>query len=287
MKRIALLSLLLLALMSLSAQQFYGCRTVDGWAETPMLRKLITLSESDISNGIISIEIYSFGYHEVYVNGVKVGDKVLQPAVSQLNKHLLSVTYELSPYLHEGENELLLWLGQGWGRVYGTPAAVSARVVHKYNAQWKKITETDTSWEASLSGYSYTGSWQPLQFGGERFDANKKPDWRPATRFKTTDVRVSIQEFEGNRILDTLSPVSIERQDDHLLLLDFGRVVTGWFQADFQPLSAGTEVTMEYLDHLQAVPPHTESDIYIARGSDRENFTNRFHAVHIHLMVTE
>lgn len=277
MKHIALLSLLLLALMSLSAQQFYGCRTDDGWAETPMLRKTITLSESDISNGRISIDIHSFGYHEVYVNGVKVGDKVLQPAVSQLNKHLLSVKYELSPYLHEGENELLLWLGQGWGRVYGTPAAVSARVVHKYNALWKSITDTDTTWEASPSGYSYTGSWQPLQFGGERFDARMKPDWRPASRYEVTDVRISPQEFAGNRILDTLSPVSIERQDDHSLLLDFGRVVTGWFQADFQPLRSGSEVTIEYLDHLQAVPPHTESDIYVARGSGEEHFTNRFH----------
>ena len=38
----------------------------------------------------------------------------LPPAVSQLNKRSLMVTYDVSSYLKEGENDLLIWLGQGW-----------------------------------------------------------------------------------------------------------------------------------------------------------------------------
>ena len=177
----------------------------------------------------------------------------------------------------------MLWLGQGWGRVYGTPAAVSV-----WGYSEKKVEgvskelgfhffSIDSTWETSPSGYSYTGSWQPLQFGGERFDARVQPEWRPATRFEPKEMTVTTQKFKGNRILDTLAPASVEHLDNHSLLLDFGRVVTGWFQANFPSLAAGTEVTMEYLDHREAVPPHTESDIYVARGSGEERFTNRFH----------
>ena len=252
MKRIALLCLLLLSVLSLSSQQlyeFYGCRTDNGWAETPMLRKTINLSKKDLTNGLIFIEVISLGYHEVYVNGIKVGEQVLQPAVSQLDKRSLGVTYSITQFLHKGENEIMLWLGQGWGRVYGTPAVVSAWAYsEKENGVSKALAwpifSIDSTWEASPSGYSYTGSWQPLQFGGERFDARVQPDWRPATRFEAKKMTVTTQKFKGNRILDTLAPVSVEHLDNHSLLLDFGRVVTGWFQANFPSLAAGTEVTM-------------------------------------------
>ena len=286
MKRITLFCLLLLlSVLSLSAQKlyrFYGCKTDDGWAETPMLRKTVAFSQNDLSCDRIMMHVTSLGYHELYVNGAKVGECVLQPAVSQLNKRSLEVRYDITSYLHNGENEILLWLGQGWGRVYGTPAAVSAwGYSEKENGVSKELGfhffRIDSTWETSPSGYSYTGSWQPLQFGGERFDARVQPEWRPATRFEPKEMTVTTQKFKGNRILDTLAPMSVEHFDNHSLLLDFGRVVTGWFQADFPALPAGTEVTMEYLDHREAVPSHTESDLYVARGSGEERFSNRFH----------
>ncbi len=271
----------MLFLLPTHAQQYIGCRTADGWAETPLLRKTIQVSKAELGRGTFLIEVNSLGYHEVYVNGQKVGDRVLQPAVSQLDKRSLKLSYNLTSYLHKGENEILLWLGQGWGRIYGTPAVVKAEIVRKEGDEECMVAEslcqTDNTWAASPSGYRYTGSWQPLQFGGEQYDAQVEPDWRPATPFEATGITVSWQEFEGNRIIDTLAPATIQRMDDGSLLLDFGRALTGWFQALFPSMPAGSEVTMEYLDHLQAMPPHTEMDRYIARGSGEERFTNRFH----------
>ena len=282
------MSVILLATFSAHAQQYIGCRTADGngWEETPMFRKTIRFSKKEIHSTDIFLRIRSLGYHEVYVNGVKVGDCVLQPAVSQLNKWALVNYYEITDYLHEGDNELLLCIGQGWGRVYGTPAAVAAQVYwEEYRIRNGRIVRktsktraaTDTTWQASPSGYQYTGNWQPLQFGGERFDARVQAEWRSASHFETSDIFDHSQHFRGNRIIDTLAPVSVTRTDDSTLLLDFGRVLTGWFQADFQPLPSGREVTMEYLDHLHATPPHTESDYYVSDGSGNDHFTNRFH----------
>ena len=170
-RKTAVLLVLAFAFLPAAAQDFVGCRMGDGWAETPMLRKKIILTEEPSYYGSVYLDVASIGYHEVYVNGMKVGDFVMQPAVSQLDVMALEVQYRIRKYLKKGENELLLWIGQGWGRVYGQTAAASAKVWWSNTREIGDFAETDTSWEASPSGYSYTGSWQPMQFGGERYDA--------------------------------------------------------------------------------------------------------------------
>ncbi len=288
MKRLKLLIVLLLLPVPLFAQQFIGCRTASGWAETPMLRTTFEVERADLvpvagHNVSFSLRVASLGYHEVYLNGTRVGDWVLQPAVSQLDRRALEVVYDITNLVREGDNELTLWLGQGWGRIYGTPAVARA-VVERTVSDGEcgliyTLAGTDSAWEASPSPYSYTGSWQPLQFGGERYDARVKESWRPASVYEAEGIAVSQQEFRGNRNVGGLLPQSVDTLQDGTLLFDFGRVVTGWFQLDCLPVPEGDSITMEYLDHPDAKPPHTETDIYVSDGSgdDDIHFTNRFH----------
>ena len=131
-----------------------------------------------------------------------------------------------------------------------------------------RITFSDSTWQASPSPYSYTGSWQPLQFGGERYDARVKETWRPATIWDTgCQPEITSQYFEGNRIVGGLQPQSVDTLPD--LLLDFGRVVAGRLQLDCLPIPEGDTITMEHLDHPDAKPPHTETDIHVSDGSGR------------------
>lgn len=286
LKRQTLLALLLLlSATNIQAQEFIGCRTERGWAETPMLRTTFHVDAGDLTETAFrscyyGLVVTSLGYHEVYVNGTKVGDYVMQPAVSQLDKRALWVEYDITPYLHEGNNELLLWIGQGWGRIYGTPAAVQATVRKSVSdgecGLIYEILKTDSTWEASPSPYSYTGNWQPMQFGGERYDARVREHWRPAAVYDAKDIIVSRQEFKGNRIVGTLLPQRVDTLTDGSILIDFGRVVTGWFDIVFEKVPFGQEVTMEYLDHREARPPFTETDTYIG-GGGIDHFTNRFH----------
>ena len=297
MRRIVAITLLLLWAVSLSAQEFIGCRTDSGWAETPMLRTTFwvdagDLAPSDFRSCSFGFVVTSLGYHEVYVNDTKVGDYVLQPAVSQLDKRAMEVTYDITNLIHEGENEIMLWIGQGWGRIYGTPAAARATVEKNVSdgecGLIEAVLVTDSTWEASPSPYSYTGSWQPMQFGGERYDARVKPEWRPASVYDAKSITVSHQQFEGNHIVDTVKFTPYEIEPDGSRILDFGRVVTGWFVAVFVSdtvyeddelvaMPAGTKVTIEYLDHRNAKPPFTETDVYISDGTDHDIFRNRFH----------
>ena len=276
MRKFAILITMLLTVLHLSAQHFIGCRTDSGWAETPMLRTSFELEHTDIAPSVghsvtFSLRVVSLGYHEVYLNGTRVGDCVLQPAVSQLDRRALEVTYDITDLVREGDNELMLWIGQGWGRIYGTPAVARAEVEQTASdgecGLIYILASTDSTWEASPSRYSYTGSWQPLQFGGERYDARVKESWRPAAVYDAKDITISRQEYEGNHIVKVLSPQSVDTLPDGTLIFDFGRVVTGWFQLDCLPIPEGDSITMEYLDHLDAKPPHTETDIYVSDGT--------------------
>ena len=251
-----------------------------------MLRKEFFITEGEMRQSQnqrvnYGIDVVSLGYHEVYVNGTKVGDKVMQPAVSQLDKHALQVSYEISDLIHEGVNELKIWLGQGWGRLYGTPAVAKATVSKSVSdgecGLIFNLFVTDSSWDATPSGYSYTGSWQPMQFGGERLDRRVPSRWRHATAYSNDGIKITQQEFKGNVIVDTLPIASQEKEADGSIVIDFGRVVTGWFNAVFTPMQANAEVTMEYLDHRDAKPPFTESDIYISDGKGHDVFCNKFH----------
>ena len=58
--------------------------------------------------------VASIGYHELYVNGRKVGDAVLSPSATDYSKRARYVTYEIADLLKPGTNVLGLWLGTSW-----------------------------------------------------------------------------------------------------------------------------------------------------------------------------
>ena len=116
-----------------------------------------------------------------------------------------------------------------------------------------------------------------MQFGGERYDARIREAWHPAAVYDAQGISISRQEFEGNRIVDTLSPIGQTTLPDGSTLIDFGRVVTGLFYAVYGLMDSGQEVTMEYLDHLEAKPPFTETDVFVSDGAPYNIFRNCFH----------
>lgn len=266
--------------------QYIGNWQGDTLATTPMFRKTINVTSSRKGIAPVFIHINSLGYHDLLVNGTLVGDLVLQPAVSQLDRHSLIVTRDITPYLHDGDNEILICVGQGWYRktTFGAQfdgPLVKAEISQLIDDHWQTLAVTDNSWETASSGYSYTDTWSPLRFGGERLDANVQPQWHRASLFTVNNMLTTPQTFEGNHIIDRLSPKNVTRQDDGSWLVDFGRVITGWLQVDFSPMTHRQEVTMEYSDHIPEGGSFQcqegECDIYVARGSGDERFCNRFH----------
>lgn len=256
------------------AGEWIGCREDGRLVETPMFRTLVEARGDER----VVVYVNSRGYHELYWNGELVGDKVLQPAVSQLDCRTMIVAYDVTPLLRRGRNELMLMVGQGWGRVYGTDAAAQVEVVDAKGD--RRMDVSDGSWLSAASQYSYSGSWQPLQFGGEHFDARREPQWKPATLVEVGKVISSPQQFDGNKIIDILEPIATMAIDDSTVVLDFGRVVTGWLRIAFGAMQYGAVATMEYSDHLSPkglFEFQGECDRMTANGKGNAMFVNKFH----------
>lgn len=260
---------------------------------SPQLRKTFSLDRAD-KKGIYLLHVNSLGYHEIYMNGKKVSDDVLSPAVSQFNKRSQIVTYDVTPFLKAGNNDLVIWLGSGWYTeglpgVAGNGPVVRAQMEQLYQGTKETIVYTDSSWKGRESEYASFND-HHWGYGGEIIIANqetrgkvfKKPDalsWESVVTVEIPVHQATPQAVEPNRIRETIHPARIEKLNDSVLLVDMGKGITGWFDITFPPLEEGTQITMVYADHLNTngdLPNQNQVDKYIASGSGTESFINKF-----------
>jgi alpha-L-rhamnosidase len=269
---------------------YIGYNIDAGYTECPQLYKSF---EIDDQKARYFLHVNSLGYHEVYINGEKVGNGVLTPAVSQFGERSLVNTYDLTGLLEKGKNDLMLWLGSGWYTeglfdVVSTGPLVRAQLekVSSNNGR-ETVLVTDRSWSGRLSSYSRTGSWKPHHFGGEVVDGRlAKSDlsvestggrrWEPAEEVTVPAHKVTPQMVELNEITDTISPVAIVQIAQDTFIIDMGRNLTGWFEMNFDPLEESQEIIIEYFDNLDDYRSFSPSDKYIAAGEGPEVFRNKF-----------
>jgi len=263
-----------------------------GNPESPLLRKQFKISGKAAKR---LVYINSLGYHELFINGKKVGDGILAPAVSQFNKRSLSLTYDVSPYLKDGENDLVIWLGRGWytadlpGVAYNGPV-VKARMEELVNGKWSTLATTDSTWAVRESGYTCIGTGKGGHFGGERVNGAillsdltakslNKVSWHPVYMANIPDHEITPQTVEINRIMGTIHTSSIKPFGKNAWLVDMGKTLTGRAEIKFPALKPGQEIVMNYSDHLDKeghLADQHQEDRYIATGSGKESFSSRF-----------
>ncbi|MDY5621961.1 MAG: family 78 glycoside hydrolase catalytic domain [Bacteroidales bacterium] len=272
---------------------YIGSDTLSGKPQSPLLWKHFQWNQKGTK---AFLHVNSLGYHEVYLNGKKVGDAVLAPAVSQFDKRSLSVTYDVTGLLEKGENDFVLWLGKGWyqdglpGVVNGGPF-VRAQLEEFENGEWRTSLITDSTWKTRESGYVSTSTWRPWQFGGEEIHADcVLPDlgvetlnavsWNTAVLAAIPEHQVSPQMAELNGIREHLHPLTCKASGDSAWIYDLGTNLTGWTKIQFPPLEKGQKIRISYCDFLDdkgEFRDHLYEDYYIASGADSaEVFSNKF-----------
>lgn len=122
-----------------------------------------------------SVTFTALGVVELWCNGRRVGSDALKPGFTDFNRRALSFTYDLAPYLTDGENCILAAVSGGWwsGRIsFGSfgmnpPAFIAA--LSYTDACGAHTLVTDETWEAQVGG--------PVLFGdiwdGEIYDARR------------------------------------------------------------------------------------------------------------------
>lgn len=165
-------------------------------------RKNFTLNENPKSGFIY---VASFGYHEVYVNGEKVSNAVMNPVYSFVKKRLPYLTYDIKKYLKKGDNVIGIWHAAGWSRwgrikaYYDAPFVFKAQADIELNNK-KILLNTDASWKCKKSYSAYIGRWDIKDFGGEIIDERLREDnwnttayndahWESAMVFNNNDAK--------------------------------------------------------------------------------------------------
>ena len=191
--------------------------------------------------GMAILYVNSLGYHEAYVNGSPVSEAVLSPAVSQLDKRSLIMAYDVTSLLRKGKNEIVLWIGSGWNKVFNPThdgPLVKAELDGVTPVGAEVILNTDASWEGTWSGYSDLTNWRYGKFGGESIDASIAPEtiesqsldqlsWAPVDVVKVVDIKATAQMCEPCVVQETLSAKSIKPYGEGRWVVDFGRIVNG------------------------------------------------------------
>lgn len=268
--------------------RYIGLPGNSDFKECPQFRKLFEVKEQ---KGKLLLHVNSLGYHEVFLNGEKVGAGVLAPAVSQFNKRSLSVTYDLSRLVKTGTNELVIWIGSGWYS-NGYPGVtdqgplVKAQLVKVAGLDRKIILATDSTWQTRKSEYQrfvfknrgiYCGETLDGSLIAENSEAGD--NWIPAAEIAVPAHETSPQMCEPNLIQDTVLPISITPSEENAWLVDMGKSVTGWCEIKFSGLKKSQEIIIEYCDHLTnegQFADQRQVDKYIASGTGDEVFRNKF-----------
>ena len=126
------------------------------------------------------VYVTGLGQYELYLNGQKVGDHVLDPGRTDFRKRVLYATYDVAEQLKQGINAVGIILGNGTYRVFSVkdrygwsghePRTNPPRALMQLDLIYadgsKSALITDDTWKSSASPITFNHV-----YGGEDYDA--------------------------------------------------------------------------------------------------------------------
>lgn len=198
--------------------------------------------------------VTAHGMYVAYINGKRVGDAVLCPGTSEYKKRLEYQTVDVSSLLKQGQNDILVELGDGWyrgksgmnnvkGNLYGEDISLLAQL----EVDGQLVLVTDESWQATQNG--------PIQKNGldygEFVDARKElTDWH--------EVRVEPFTFDTLVCSNNVPIKEHETFSGQLIVtpkgeqvIDFGQNIAGYVELSTLA-TAGAKIRMVHGETLDA-----------------------------------
>jgi alpha-L-rhamnosidase len=253
--------------------------------------------------------IAGLGYHEVRLNGKKVGDHVLDPGYTRYDRRVLYVIHDVTGLLAAGKNAIGAILGNGWFNVH------TKAVWNFHDAPWRasprlllelRIDLDDGKTQVVASDASWRTSTGPIVFdsiyAGETYDARlEKPGWdAPGFDDSSWDRAKAAEAPRGVlaaqmgppiRVSKVLEPAKISEPRPGVFVVDLGQNLAGRARIILSG-PAGTQVRLRYGEKLNAdgtldqsnIAMHQakeeqarfQTDIYILKGAGEETWESRF-----------
>lgn len=214
------------------------------------------------------------GWSEVFVNGKRLGDAVLDPAPTDYSKSVLYRVFDLTGLLVPGENVLAVHAGGGW----------HVQPIVRYQLELDGELVAKTRPFGPPSGPS--GIRRNSIYGGEEFDARQEPDstWmlpggpilrpgRNSCRVAPPAGRMRAAMAPAIRELMELPVRSWNRLADGRFVADFGQNFAGYCRLKLTA-PAGTQVSLRFAESCNADGSVNQEnllgeealDVYTARG---------------------
>jgi len=240
--------------------------------------------------------VCGLGLFELYLNGQKVGDEVLSPALSEYEKRAFYRTYDATDLLKHGDNAVGVILGNGRFfsvrtslRSYGFPKLLfqlnieytdgtTAQVVS--DQQWKLTAAGPIRANNEYDGEEYDARLEMPGWSRPKFDDSK---WEQAQLLKPGAPVLSAQIGEPIRVLDVIHPRSMSNPKPGTYIFDLGQNMAGWCRLKV----SGPAGTIIKLRHAESLKPdgmlYTDNlrtakaeDIYTLKGQGLETYEPRF-----------
>jgi len=236
---------------------------------SPLLRKAFTI-DKQIKRA--TVYICGLGYYELYINGRKVGDHVLDPGNTyyhndqriKLGSRVLYVTHDVTDHMKAGRNAVGVMLGHGW---YSAEADIPPSPSHRepYGDRPRLILQmnvefTDGRTSSVVSDKSWKTAAGPVTYNdysnGETYDARlDKPgwdtpghddsDWDQAAVLDGPSGKMVAQMMPPIRVMKTFKPVRLLSPKKGVYVYDFGQNFSGWTRLRISG-RRGTKVTLKH-----------------------------------------
>lgn len=241
--------------------------------------------------------ISGIGYYELFINGNRIGDQVLDPGWTDYRKTVLYSTYDITDNLRRGDNVFGVMLGRGnygmiavdhWGfyekgGYIGQPKLI-CRFLVTYDDGTQEDIVSDLSWKVTAGPVLYD-----CPHMGELYDATKEvagwsepgidtSQWDNVVAAPSPGGTLTAQLCEPIRVVDTFAPVAFERRG-MTWWADAGTNMAGWVRLRVNA-PRGTRINIYFgenedpRDHGQ--PGGYQQMAYIAKGEKDEWAECRF-----------
>ena len=244
--------------------------------------------------------VSGLGLFEMYLNGVKVGDHVLSPGLTDYSKRVFYVSHDVTKQIQQGVNVIGLILGNGRYyaprmaipvpmRSFGYPK-VRAQVEIEYADGTTSRVITNGQWAITRDGPIRANN----EFDGEEYDSRKEMtgwanagfkanQWEAARPTEAPAGMLVAQMAEPLRVTETLKPVKVTERAPGIWIYDLGQNMVGWCRVRVAG-PRGTRLTLRHAETLKAdgslyvdnLRSARATDLYILKGGAPEAYEPRF-----------
>lgn len=264
-------------------------------------RSVLFRQEVRVSRSVWRATAYicGLGMYEWFIDGNRVGDRVMAPLHTDYLSRCLYDVYDVTGCLQEGGHAVGIHLGNGWFHPkpdylgfrmqwFGTPRVI-LQICLEYEDGSMEWLNTDHSWRTAKGPVLHS-----CIYDGEACDARLEPqgwtlvghpdgNWPNAVEVQAPYGGLQANRYPPVKVIEELAPVRIWSTGENRYVADLGQNFAGWIRL-YASGAEGTEITLRYAENVtEELQLDTRTnrraaatDTFILRGGGKEVLEPRF-----------